>query len=105
MLEWWEAAQADPEHVLFLHYEDMLKDPEGNIRKIAQFAGIEHTDETIAKVRDPNNPFSLKSDWFGVVCRLKYVWQRVAIQTTATKALSPANPMGRVFAHDFLFMQ
>ncbi|CAM9593461.1 unnamed protein product [Ectocarpus sp. 12 AP-2014] len=49
VLEWWEAAQADPEHVLFLHYENMLKEPEENIRKIADFAGIEHTPETIAK--------------------------------------------------------
>eukprot|EP00903_Cladosiphon_okamuranus_P008699 g8335.t1 len=49
VLEWWEAATADPEHVLFLHYEGMLAEPEAHIRKIAEFAGIEHTDETIAK--------------------------------------------------------
>ncbi|CAM9568921.1 unnamed protein product [Ectocarpus fasciculatus] len=49
VLEWWEAAQADPEHVLFLHYENMVKEPEENIRKIADFAGIEYTPETIAK--------------------------------------------------------
>ncbi|CAB1115455.1 AST [Ectocarpus sp. CCAP 1310/34] len=49
VLEWWEAAQADPDHVLFLHYENLLRDPEENIRKIAQFAGIEHTPKTIAK--------------------------------------------------------
>lgn len=50
MLEWWEAAKADPEHVLFLHYEAMIKNPEEHIRKIAEFAGIEHTPEIIAKV-------------------------------------------------------
>lgn len=50
VLEWWEAAKADPEHILFLHYEQMLADPEGHIRKIADFAGIEHTREIIAKV-------------------------------------------------------
>eukprot|EP00752_Nemacystus_decipiens_P013824 g12273.t1 len=49
VLEWWEAACADPEHVLFLHYEAMLSEPEAHIRKIAEFAGIEHTDETVAK--------------------------------------------------------
>lgn len=68
VLEWWEAAQADPEHVLFLHYEGLLKDPEGNIRKIAQFAGIEHTPETIAKVRDPKNPFRSRSSLIVVWC-------------------------------------
>lgn len=50
VLEWWQAAQADPEHVLFLHYEQMVADIEGNIRKIADFAGIDHTPEIIAKV-------------------------------------------------------
>ena len=51
MLEWWEAAKADPEHVLFLHYEDMLKNPKENIKKIADFAGIDYTPEIIEKVR------------------------------------------------------
>lgn len=50
VLEWWEAAKADPEHILFLQYESMLDDPEQNIRKIADFAGIEHTPDIIAKV-------------------------------------------------------
>lgn len=49
VLEWWEAANADPEHVLFLTYEQMLADPEEQIRKIADFAGIVCTAETLAK--------------------------------------------------------
>lgn len=49
VLEWWEAANADPEHVLFLTYEQMLADPQEQIRKIADFAGIDCTAETIAK--------------------------------------------------------
>ena len=53
MLEWWEAAKADPEHVLFLHYEAMLSEPEVHIRKIAEFAEIDHTPEIIAKVKSP----------------------------------------------------
>lgn len=52
VLEWWEAAQADPDHILFLRYEDMLKTPEENIRKIADFAGIPHTPDIISKVWD-----------------------------------------------------
>lgn len=51
VLEWWEAARADPEHILFLHYEAMHAEPEAHIRKIAEFAGIEHTPEIIAKVK------------------------------------------------------
>lgn len=51
VLEWWEAAKADPEHVMFLQYESMLENPEEHIRMIAEFAGIEHTPEIIAKVR------------------------------------------------------
>eukprot|EP00904_Undaria_pinnatifida_P003266 jgi/Undpi1/12940/HiC_scaffold_7.g02606.m1 len=49
VLEWWGAANADPEHVLFLRYEDMLADPEDHIRRIADFAGISYTTETLAK--------------------------------------------------------
>ncbi|CAM9357066.1 unnamed protein product [Ascophyllum nodosum] len=49
VLEWWEAARADPDHVLFLRYEDMLKTPEEHIRKIADFVGIPHTPDVIAK--------------------------------------------------------
>lgn len=63
MLEWWEAAQADPEHVLFLHYESMLKEPEENIRKIADFAGIEYTPETIAKVGERHMICFLSMPW------------------------------------------
>lgn len=51
VLEWWEAAQADPEHILFLRYEDMLASPEEHIRKIGDFAGIPYTPESVAKVR------------------------------------------------------
>ena len=49
VLEWWEAANADPDHILFLQYEAMLAEPAEHIRKIADFAGIEYTPEIIAK--------------------------------------------------------
>lgn len=49
VLEWWEAAQADPEHVMFLCYEDMLADPQAHIQKIADFTGIDCTPEILAK--------------------------------------------------------
>lgn len=50
VLEWWEAARADPEHVLFLRYEDMLAEPEEHIKKIGDFAGIHYTPEIVSKV-------------------------------------------------------
>lgn len=49
VLEWWEAAQADPEHILFLHYEAMLAEPEEHIRMIADFADIQYTQDVLAK--------------------------------------------------------
>lgn len=49
-MEWWEAAKADPEHVMFMTYEMMLEQPEEQIVKIADFLGIEHTPEIVAKV-------------------------------------------------------
>lgn len=49
VLEWWEAANADPEHILFLHYEAMLAAPQEHIRKIADFASIDHTPEILEK--------------------------------------------------------
>lgn len=51
VLEWWEAAKVDPEHVLFLHYEAMLSEPEAHIRIVAEFAGVDHTPEIVAEVR------------------------------------------------------
>lgn len=52
MLEWYEASKADPEHVMFLRYEDMLADPAAHIKKIADFVDIETTPEIIEKVRE-----------------------------------------------------
>ncbi|CAM9608160.1 unnamed protein product [Ectocarpus sp. 4 AP-2014] len=49
VLEEWEAANADPEHILFLHYEAMLEKPQEHIRKIADFVGIKHTPDILAK--------------------------------------------------------
>lgn len=56
VLEWYEASKADPEHVLFLRYEDMMADPISNVKKIADFSGIETTPEIIEKVRKQTRP-------------------------------------------------
>lgn len=43
-------SKADPEHVIFLRYEDILADPPTHIKQIADFVGIETTPEIIEKV-------------------------------------------------------
>lgn len=50
VLEWYEASKADPEHIIFLRYEDILADPATYIKTVADFVGIETTPEIIDKV-------------------------------------------------------
>jgi hypothetical protein len=45
---WW-ARRGDP-YVLILHYDDLVNDLEGSIRKIADFCGIEVPDDQMPRI-------------------------------------------------------
>ena len=46
-LEWWEYAKTRPDEVLWLCFEESMRDPESMIRKVSTFLGLENNESDI----------------------------------------------------------
>lgn len=60
--DWWIAKETYPENILWLHYEDMKRDLEKEIRRIVDFLNLDKTDEEINKVTKRSTFSSMKSE-------------------------------------------
>merc|ERR1712151_799326 len=60
--DWWVAKEKYPDNILWLFFEDMKKDPAKEIRRVADFLGLERTDEEILKVTERTSFSSMKAE-------------------------------------------
>mmetsp|Transcript_33387 Transcript_33387/g.72181 ORF Transcript_33387/g.72181 Transcript_33387/m.72181 type:complete len:320 (-) Transcript_33387:200-1159(-) len=49
---WWEYGQANPERVLFVHFNNLLADLAGEVKRIGSFLDIDVTDEMSEKIAE-----------------------------------------------------
>ncbi|XBI83562.1 hypothetical protein VPH35_092058 [Triticum aestivum] len=69
--EYWEASEGHPDKVLFLSYEEMLRDPVENVGKLAQFLGCPGARALKIRVW---NPFTSAEEDPGVVESVVELW-------------------------------
>ena len=60
VMEWWE--RRNEPNILFLKYEDLKKDIEGQIQRIAEFLGYKLSSEEINNVKDKSTFLAMKAD-------------------------------------------
>jgi len=61
VLPWWE--HRNDHQILFVYYEDTLRDPENTVRKIAQFLEKDLTDEQVKTILDATTITSMKKTY------------------------------------------
>merc|ERR1712196_489775 len=49
VLPWWQKSRSDPEHVLFITYEELTRMPLHTCRRICRFAGLDVTEEQVQR--------------------------------------------------------
>lgn len=64
-LETWWQARTEP-NVLFVHYADLLADPTVEIRRLAEFLGIEIDDDDLARVVEVTSFSSMRREFLEV---------------------------------------
>ncbi|KAJ5327648.1 hypothetical protein N7452_008038 [Penicillium brevicompactum] len=69
VLSWWK--NRDAENILFLKYEDLLRDPQSRIREIAQFLGIDLDNRTLEAITDQANFAIMKKSRFTGMADIK----------------------------------
>ncbi|CAM9901363.1 unnamed protein product [Phaeothamnion confervicola] len=62
VLEWWRRAATDPDHILFLKYEDIVADAPTAIQRISTFLGIPTTPDLVARVIENSSIDSMKKN-------------------------------------------
>ena len=85
VLGYWNASKATPEAVLFLRYEDTLRDPAGNVKKLARFVG---------------QPFSPAEEEAGVVAQIVTLCSLDNLKNLEVNKPSSAS---RLLANDWFF--